>query len=586
MTLLPSVAAPADTVPRVECPPRDRHPAGRIGKYLLRGTIGQGAMGVVHEAFDPVIGRVVALKCLRADAVEPAVAALLRRRFLLEARAAGRLSHPHLVAVHDYGEDGGRPFIVMERVRGRPLSARLAPGRRFTLAEAAQWAVPLLEALGAAHRRGIVHRDVKPDNVFLDDEGGVKLGDFGIASVPAGAASADEERVDDEETSSPPPASGVGTPHYAAPEQLRGDPAAPTADLWAVGVMLYQALTGERPFAGSMVSVLRQVAHEDPEAPSARGASVPEAADRLVRRALRKAPAERFPDAAAFRDALRAAVAQTSDAGAEAVAVEGTSRDPTGRAAIARGPLPECGLSSRRREAATRLHASAALVDEARVVLDAAQCLFADGTLLVEGDAMASRCRSLATRLDEAAEALAARRRDADALSPATLVMLGASIESAREAAEAQRAMAARIAQEATAALATSTRALDRLDERLALLEAYGQRDACAVDELRHAPARPAGRDGPAEALRRRLGALTLAQGRCRDTLQRLEAGPRLPPALRARMAAAGLRVVAVRAATAQARAQVDRWLRQQARETLSRRSGLGPPVRSRDGPG
>ncbi len=524
-------------------------PTRRLGKYELRNCLGQGAMGVVHEAFDPVIGRLVALKTLRPQAAGADAAAVqaFSRRFLVEARAAGRLSHPNIVAVFDYGEDAGRPFIVMERVRGRPLSASLLPGRPQALADVLRWALPLLDALGAAHRAGVVHRDVKPDNVFLDGDGQVKLGDFGVAALDGEAGVA-------------------GTPVYAAPEQLRGEPAGATADLYAVGVLLYQALTGTRPFDGPLVDVLRRVAGEAPAAPSSRlppgFPPLAPAVDRLLLRALAKSPAHRFADAPAFARALARAAG-----------------------ALASGPRPrEAGLAQARAEA---------LVRDARAALDAAQYLFADGTLLVDGDAAAQCCLGLARRLDEAAALLAGWQAPAADPGPRAARMgadagvnaitdgewdtdaIAVAVDAARDAAAQQRRMADRLAVAAAAAREEATGRLDRLDERLAVLEAYARRDEDAArvtdadpDADREAilDANPDANvaadpdaDPPAKgvatananaaaALSRRLRALAAATAQCAAALQRLEAAWRLPPAWRARAAAAGLRITALQA--------------------------------------
>jgi hypothetical protein len=209
------------------------------------------------------------------------------------------------------------------------------------------------------------------------------------------------------------------------------------------------------------------------------------------------------------------------------------------------------------------------LVAEAQRALDAAQYVCADGTLLVDAEAAAQRCTSIALRLDESAAALAGRARDTPALDPASSHALAALCESVCAAALAQRAMAERLRRESHAAWHEAQHGLDRLDERLAVLEAYAQRDAQALATLDAEPPAAVGPEGPAAALRRRLEALVTANDQCADTLRRLEAARRLPPALRVRAAAAGLRISALRICTRTAWGRVDRWLRW--------RAGAGP---------
>ena len=184
------------------------HAPERLGKYLIRRELGRGAMGVVYEGYDPMIERAVAIKVLRLDEADPHLAAELRMRFRREAQAAGRLGHPGIVGVYEYGEDAGADatFIAMELVRGRDLKSLFDSGRRFTLAETGRLMAELLAALQHAHERGVVHRDVKPGNIILLDDGGVKVADFGIA------------RLDTSELTQL--GSVLGTVSHMSPEQL------------------------------------------------------------------------------------------------------------------------------------------------------------------------------------------------------------------------------------------------------------------------------------------------------------------------------------------------------------------------------
>jgi serine/threonine protein kinase len=157
----------------------------RLGKYLIRGELGRGAMGVVYEGYDPMIERAVAIKVLRIDEGNAELAAELRMRFRREAQAAGRLGHPGIVSVYEYGEDAaaGTTFIAMELVRGRDLKSLFDAGARFTLEQTGRLMEELLAALQHAHARGVVHRDIKPGNIILLDGGGLKVADFGIAKL-------------------------------------------------------------------------------------------------------------------------------------------------------------------------------------------------------------------------------------------------------------------------------------------------------------------------------------------------------------------------------------------------------------------
>jgi serine/threonine-protein kinase len=246
-------------------PPVPGAPLG--GRYLLRGLLGRGGMGEVYEADDLRLHRRVAVKALRADlADDPRILARFRR----EARTAGSLNHPNIVAVHDAGADGGRAYLVMELVHGRTLAevirseSPLAPGR------AARIAGRVAEALEYAHGRGVVHRDVSPGNVMLTDTGEVKVLDFGIAQVDLGSTG---------------PASARGTVAYVAPEVERGAGAGPRSDVYALGAVLVELLTGAPPVRGAIVSV-------------------PDTLDEVVRRCLAADPADRFARAGDLADAL------------------------------------------------------------------------------------------------------------------------------------------------------------------------------------------------------------------------------------------------------------------------------------------
>ena len=271
-----------------------------LGRYRLVKVLGQGAMGVVHEAIDTRLGRTVAIKTvLRSCLAEAATADDYAARFEREAQAAARLQHRHIVTVFDFGEQGDASFIVMEFVKGRELAQAFDAHERFSLARTVQLMGELLDALGYAHAHGIVHRDVKPSNVMIDGEGRVKLMDFGVARVA--------ETMQDRTM----PGTVVGTLGYMSPEQIQGQAVGARTDLFAAGVVLYQFLTGRRPFAGGgLFEVQRKILQDAPTPPSQLNPGVPAVFDTIVSRALAKKAGDRYDSAASFAAALRDALAQ------------------------------------------------------------------------------------------------------------------------------------------------------------------------------------------------------------------------------------------------------------------------------------
>jgi len=270
----------------------------RLGKYEIRGALGKGAMGTVYKAFDPHIERLVAIKTIRKSLVEPELAAQYMARFKNEAKAAGRLHHPNIVGVYEYGEDDAVTFIAMEYVEGAGLREYLNKRVAFDFAQLVNLMDQLLNALEFAHARGVVHRDIKPSNLIVTSQGVLKVADFGIARV---------DRTDLTQVGML-----IGTPLYMSPEQCRGLDIDSRSDLFSAGVVLYELLTGEKPFRGNMEVITHKICHEDPEPPSRLSKlHIPAAVDQLVATALAKDPAARFQDAHAFRDALRG-VAQMS----------------------------------------------------------------------------------------------------------------------------------------------------------------------------------------------------------------------------------------------------------------------------------
>lgn len=285
----------------------------QIGRYRLEGMLGQGAMGTVHRARDTLIERTVALKTVRRDAGDATREHEIIERFRMEAQAAGRLMHPNIVAVYDYGETDEVAYIAMEFVDGTALSALL--GERATpLPRALDWFGDLMTGLDYAHAHGVVHRDIKPANLLVTRDGRVKISDFGIARL--------------ESSTLTQIGTMLGTPSYMSPEQFRGDPVDGRSDLFSAGVVLYQMLTGQRPFTGATAAVMQQVLNHTPAPPSSLNPALPAAFDAVVMQALAKAPEERHASARAFRQALDAALRDASDADATVfAAVAGAAPD-------------------------------------------------------------------------------------------------------------------------------------------------------------------------------------------------------------------------------------------------------------------
>ncbi len=295
-------------------------------RYEIVAEIGRGTTAVVYKARDSYLDRTVAIKIFRPDigSLHESDAAL-KRRFQQEAMAAGRLNHRSIVAVHDVGEADRTPYIVMEYVHGRTLADVIASDGPLRPEAAARTAIQLCEGLEYAHRHGIVHRDIKPGNILIGDDGIAKLTDFGIARI----AGTDQTQS----------GAMLGTPAYMSPEQVRGQAADARSDVFALGVVLYEALTGAAPFRGDdLAAVLYQIAHTDPASLRARAPSVTPALAAVVTRALTKSPDARYPTARALANALaEAVVASRPPTGARARGTRSRSRTDHHRNVVAAG---------------------------------------------------------------------------------------------------------------------------------------------------------------------------------------------------------------------------------------------------------
>lgn len=273
-----------------------------VSHYRIVSQLGEGGMGVVYEAEDTNLGRRVAMKFLSTTTRD------YRARFLREARAVSALTHPNIATVFDYGEtDEGQPFIVMELIKGEPLNEKLRDGS-LPLPEAVKIVAAIADALGEAHHQGVVHRDVKPSNVVITDRGQVKVLDFGlvkhIVEPTSMAGDPDQKTLPSTKTRSDVI---VGTPLYLSPEQATGKPIDGRSDLFALGAVLYECITGRSAFAGaSIIEIGAQVIHVTPSVPSKLNESIPVELDRITMKAIEKKLDDRYQTAEEFAADLRA----------------------------------------------------------------------------------------------------------------------------------------------------------------------------------------------------------------------------------------------------------------------------------------
>jgi len=273
----------------------------RLGPYEILAPLGAGGMGEVYRAKDTKLGREVAVKVLPAGmAGDPEALARLER----EASAVARLSHPNILAIHDFGKDGETAYAVMELLEGETLRVRLEHGA-LPVRRAVDLAVQMAEGLAAAHEKGIVHRDLKPENIFVTGDGRVKLLDFGLAKQTDPGTGADSRLQTVEQHTRP--GTVMGTAGYMSPEQVRGESVDHRSDIFSFGAVLYEMLTGRRAFerataADSMSAILK----EDPPEIAANGSGPSPALERIVRHCLEKKPGERFHSARDVAFALQA----------------------------------------------------------------------------------------------------------------------------------------------------------------------------------------------------------------------------------------------------------------------------------------
>jgi serine/threonine-protein kinase len=262
----------------------------KLGRYELLEELGHGAMGTVYRARDPLIDRVVAIKTIQMTMQEEL--AEYQARFYQEARAAGKLSHPNIVTVYDIGNAGRIAFIAMEFLAGQELAALLAQGEPLPPAQAVDIAAQVACGLAYAHEHQVVHRDIKPANILIDGSR-VKIADFGIARMRFSRTQTESGAI-------------VGSPRYMSPEQVLGRRTGPQSDLFSLGVVLYEMLTGRAPFTGREVNALMfQILNVAPPVPGALNPAVPEMLNLVVAKAMAKAPADRYFDAGELAADLR-----------------------------------------------------------------------------------------------------------------------------------------------------------------------------------------------------------------------------------------------------------------------------------------
>jgi len=265
----------------------------KIGRYEVVDELGQGAMATVYEAFDPSINRRLAVKVLRPDRCTDDE---YRYRFLREARAAGNLSHPNIATVYDVGEADGHPYMAMELLTGPTLEEVMRPAQPMPPKEVVAIALQLAKALDYAHQHGVVHRDVKPANIVLvDEQRTVKLTDFGIAHLETPEATKHTQM-----------GTMLGTPQYMSPEQVQGEPVDGRSDLFSLGVILYQLITGQMAFTSeTLTSLLVEILHQTPVPIRRIAPRTPPALQKIVDRLLQKRPEKRYRSSAELLDALR-----------------------------------------------------------------------------------------------------------------------------------------------------------------------------------------------------------------------------------------------------------------------------------------
>ena len=296
------------------------------GRYQIVKEVGRGSMGVVYQARDPHIDRLVAVKVLRQDRV---TSDDFVKRFLKEARVIGRLTHSHIVAIYDVGEEQETVYIAMEFLEGVALSD-LVRGKLPEIGEVAALGIQLAETLDYAHQKGVVHRDIKPSNIIVQSDGQIKITDFGIAHVEDATATLQTQAGEI-----------MGTPAYMSPEQVLSKPVDGRTDIFSLGIILYELTTGRRPFGGeskNLMTVFNEIVEVTPPEPHTLVPTVPRELSRLIMKALQKEPGKRFQTGKELAEALRGSPASTAPDAARGATTRAPGRNfllPVGAALAA-----------------------------------------------------------------------------------------------------------------------------------------------------------------------------------------------------------------------------------------------------------
>ena len=263
------------------------------GRYQDCKEVGRGSMGVVYKARDPKIDRIVALKVLRQDRIATDT---LVKRFFKEAKIIGRLAHPRIVTIYDIGEDNGTIYIAMEFLKGKPLSD-LIGDKPFNAEKVIELGTQIAATLDYAHQEGVIHRDIKPSNIIINPDGQIKITDFGIAHIEDSSA-----------TLQTLPGEIMGTPAYMSPEQVEGHPVDCRSDIFSLGIILYELITGTRPFGGEgkgLATTFNEIMLTTPREPYKESQSIPEELSKIIMKALEKDPDKRFQTGRELADALQ-----------------------------------------------------------------------------------------------------------------------------------------------------------------------------------------------------------------------------------------------------------------------------------------
>ncbi|HKB63400.1 MAG TPA: serine/threonine-protein kinase [Burkholderiales bacterium] len=264
-----------------------------LGRYEIVAELGKGAMGVVYRANDPMLNRMVAIKTINTEEAGHEGMAEYEARFYTEAKAAGGLNHPNIIIIYDIGKSGHLVYMAMEYIEGRELRELLAQGQPLPVVQSVDVAAQVAEGLAYAHQHQVVHRDIKPANIMITPEGRAKIADFGIARMRSSETRTQTGVI-------------LGSPKYISPEQVVGKRADHRSDIFSLGIILYECLTGATPFNGEGLSALMyQITNHDPAPPSSANAQVPVMLDYIIAKVLAKVPEARYQSAADFANDLR-----------------------------------------------------------------------------------------------------------------------------------------------------------------------------------------------------------------------------------------------------------------------------------------